>query len=713
VDSVIAAAHNSHVTTWHPFARVAGIALGVVLGGAGLLIAIWHAVTAESGDDLLGELTWLAVGVVPLYVVGAWVASKRPRHPQARLLLVMACSLSVNVAIEDLIRDATARRGTGDWMWWPNLAYQYSAVLAMIAGVLLIASYPDGVVERTWQRRLIGSIWLYLLVPPVLAFARPTLLFDAYLYNPQPIVANPAAVPWLEFLAGPASVLYNFYPGALVLICVLFVRYFQADRAQRARMRLLVYVAASLVVTTIVTFATSGIGFGAGRPLWAQLLNGFYVLQLLMVPVTIVIGIVRHRVFDINPVARRSTVFTTLSLVIAGAYLLVTAAPGLTLRNEIPVQVAVVLTIIAAVAFQPLRARLERLADRFAFGERVNRYELLTTFGARLEQTVDLADLLPRLADTVHKGLSAPWVRVTLPEARAVVGEPAGEAALRVPLERGGEVAGYIDCGPKEGGYEDGDRELLDTLARQAATAIANVRLTARLAEQVDELARSRARIVAAQDSERRRIERNIHDGAQQHVVALIMKLRLARNQLGRGERTADDVLDELHGDARDLLADLRELAHGIHPPVLSDQGLVVAVEARADRLPLEVRVRADAELRDGRLDADVEGAAYYVICEALTNVVKHSAASSAGIDLSTKDGRLSVVVHDDGVGLATGNGNGDGNRDGNGNGHGLTNLRDRVEALGGRLRVSSEPGAGTSVLAELPVGAGQGGGRG
>jgi signal transduction histidine kinase len=711
VDAGIAAAHNPSVTTWYRRARLAGMALGVVLGGAGLLYSIWHAVSAEAGDGLLGELSWLAVGVVPLYVVGVWVASKRPEHPQARLLLVMACSLSLNLAFENLMRDATARQGTGSWMWWPNLAYHYSGVLSMIAGVLLIASYPDGVVERTWQRRVLGSIWLYLLVPPVLAFARPTLLFDAYLFNPAPVVANPTAVPWLEFLAGPATILYEFYPGALVLVCVLFVRYVQADRAQRARMRLLVYVSAALVATTVVIFATAGIGFGPERPLWAQLLNGCYVLLLLMVPVTIVIGIVRHRVFDINPVARRSTVFTTLSLVIAGAYLLATAAPGLSLRNEIPVQVAVVMTIVAAIAFQPLRARLERLADRFAFGERVNRYELLTTFGAGLEQTVDLADLLPRLADTVRKGLGAPWVRVTLPEAHAVVGEPVGEAALRVPLERGGEVAGHIDCGPKDGGYEPGDRELLDTLARQAATAIANVRLTARLAEQVDELARSRARIVAAQDSERRRIERNIHDGAQQHVVALIMKLRLARNQLGRGERTADDVLDELQGDARDLLTDLRELAHGIHPPVLSDQGLVVAVEARADRLPLEVRVRADAGLRDGRLDADVEGAAYYVICEALTNVVKHSSARSAGIDLSTTDGQLSVLVHDDGVGLATGNGNvnGDGNRDGNGNGHGLTNLRDRVEALGGRLRVSSEPGAGTSVLAELPVGANHG----
>jgi signal transduction histidine kinase len=283
---------------------------------------------------------------------------------------------------------------------------------------------------------------------------------------------------------------------------------------------------------------------------------------------------------------------------------------------------------------------------------------------------------------------------VVLPGETAVSGTLSGLPALRVPLERGGEAVGHIECGAKDGGYQPGDRELLATLAGQAATAIANVQLTARLAEQVAELARSRARIVAAQDTERRRIERNLHDGAQQHVVALIMKLRLARNQVGRGDRSADEVFDELRSDARELLTDLRELAHGIHPPVLSDQGLVAAVEARVDRLPLEVRVHADAAMRSRRLSEDVEGAAYFVICEALTNVVKHSAARTAGIDLSTQDGQLTVLVHDDGVGLVAG-----------ANGHGLTNLRDRVEALGGRLRVSSEPDSGTRVLAELPVG--------
>ena len=419
-------------------------------------------------------------------------------------------------------------------------------------------------------------------------------------------------------------------------------------------------------------------------------------MVLSLYPVVIVIAILRHRLYDIDLVVRRSVVYGVLSLIIAALYLGLAAAPGLALGDAIPVELGVVLTIIAVAVFQPLRRRLDRLADRVVFGERVNRYQLLTAFGASLEQTVELRDLLPHLADTVRRGLAAPWVRVTLPGTDVVAGPALGSAepALRVGLERGGEVVGHIECGPKEGGYDPGDRELLDTLARQAATAIANAQLTTQLAEQVNELASSRSRIVAAQDTERRRIERNIHDGAQQHVVALIMKLRLARNQLGRGDRSADEVLDELQHDARELLTDLRELAHGIHPPVLSDQGLVAAVQARADRMPLEVRVHAEPALYDRRLGTEIEGAAYFMICEALTNAVKHAAARTISVDLSTKDGRVVVQVRDDGVGLTSANANG----------NGMANLRDRVEALGGQVRVDSSPATGTNVQAELPV---------
>jgi signal transduction histidine kinase len=201
---------------------------------------------------------------------------------------------------------------------------------------------------------------------------------------------------------------------------------------------------------------------------------------------------------------------------------------------------------------------------------------------------------------------------------------------------------------------------------------------------------------VAAQDTERRRIERDIHDGVQQHVVALITKIRLARNELRRGERPADALLADVQADATELLADLRELVHGIHPPVLTDRGLVAAIETRADRLPVMIEVRTEPELRERRFGEDVEGAAYFVVCEALTNVVKHAAASAASVELSALNGHLSIVISDNGTGTqptAAG-------------GHGLINLRDRVEALGGSLRVDARAGAGTRVSAELPVGA-------
>ena len=358
------------------------------------------------------------------------------------------------------------------------------------------------------------------------------------------------------------------------------------------------------------------------------------------------------------------------------------------------------LTIGVAVAFQPVRRRLETWADRWVFGRRVDHYEVLRSLGATLERSIGLTELMPRLAGAVREGLGARWVRVSLPgegatwpaENQETAGTPDGDAALTQDLRRGEELIGRIECGPKDGGYTAEDRQLLATLSGQAATAIANVGLTAQLSERLGELARSRNRILSAQDAERRRIERDLHDGAQQQVVALITKLRLARNQVERNESPAP-LLAEMQADVRELLTELRELAHGIHPPVLSDNGLVAAVEARAGRLPVPVVVRAEETLRRQRFPEDVEGAAYFVVCEALTNVLKHADASGTEIELAATGEVLSIDVSDDGAGFGV-----------PGRGTGLTNSRDRVEALGGRLGIDSRPGAGTRLHAELPL---------
>ena len=188
----------------------------------------------------------------------------------------------------------------------------------------------------------------------------------------------------------------------------------------------------------------------------------------------------------------------------------------------------------------------------------------------------------------------------------------------------------------------------LATVAAQATTAVANVRLASQLKEGLDELSTSRVRLIAAQDAERRRIERDLHDGIQQEVVALIAGLRLARNRLSRDQLTADELTD-LQDQAREMLRDLRELAHGIHPPVLSDNGLVAALESRVTRFPISVQILADDGLRAERFSEDVEGTAYFVACESLTNVAKHAGTDGARVRLSHTGGRLRLVVEDDG----------------------------------------------------------------
>jgi signal transduction histidine kinase len=376
-------------------------------------------------------------------------------------------------------------------------------------------------------------------------------------------------------------------------------------------------------------------------------------------------------------------------LLIAAAYAAIAATPGLMLGNRIPVTLAVIITIAAALAFQPLRRRLESAVSRRLFGDRVQQYQLLKNLGTTMEQTAELNELLPQLATAIRDGIGAGWVRVRLRDVDGSwLGEVTGESVAGVDLVRAGELLGRVDLGPRLGGYDAADLELLATVAAQATTAVANVRLATQLKEGLDELSTSRVRLIAAQDAERRRIERDLHDGIQQEVVALIAGLRLARNRL-----TTDELTD-LQDQAREMLRELRELAHGIHPPVLSDNGLVAALESRVSRFPISVQILADDELRGERFSEDVEGTAYFVACESLTNVAKHASTDGARVRLSHSGSRLSMIVEDDGQGFEP-----NGARTG-----GLANIRDRVEALHGRLTIESRVGAGTSVRAELPL---------
>ncbi|MGN5377025.1 histidine kinase [Streptomyces lasalocidi] len=256
----------------------------------------------------------------------------------------------------------------------------------------------------------------------------------------------------------------------------------------------------------------------------------------------------------------------------------------------------------------------------------------------------------------------------------------------RVRLCYGDDVLGFIEYGPKaQGRFTPEDRDLVETLARQAALAVHNARLNAELSIRIEEVQRqaselnaSRTRIVQAQDTERRGIERQLHDGIQQELVALVAKLRLARNQLCRNGDTVHTTLTELQDDACRVIDGLRELAHGIHPPVLTDQGLAAAVMSRARRLPIPVTVEIEPSVRAARFTPDIEEAAFFVVSEALTNVLKHARAAGVTVRIGRAGGSLLLDVSDDGVGLCSTAGLGSG----------LTGMRDRIEAVGGELSI-------------------------
>jgi signal transduction histidine kinase len=317
---------------------------------------------------------------------------------------------------------------------------------------------------------------------------------------------------------------------------------------------------------------------------------------------------------------------------------------------------------------------------------------VIAQLGATLEHTYTLDSLLPLMATALEDGLGLEWARVALEPPNPV---DEREPVLTVPIVLRDERLGVVECGPKTSGeFSDEDKAVVATLARQAALAVRNLRLTTQLSEQAAELAASRVRLVQAGESERRRMERNIHDGVQQDLVALIGQAGRVRTQLEREPDAVANELASLQSGLERLLGDLRELASGIHPSLLRDRGLLAAVEALAARHPIPVRVRADLSLRSITLAEEIEGAGYYTVAESLANSLKHAEASEVEVTLSRSTGSLLISIRDNGIGFD----------EAASYGHGLANLSERLAALGGRLDVKTSPGHGATVSATLAL---------
>lgn len=640
---------------------------------------------------------WLIVSPA-LPLMGALVASRQPANPIGWVMLGAGLATALALFASGYGEYGSAHPGSlpavGPVAWVGVFGWLGFALPA----TFLLLLFPDG---RLLSRRWRPAAWVS---GAGVALSSLGLAFQPGTMEHTP-VENPFGLESLK--AAPAVAAGIGFPlvffGALLGAVSLVLRYRRAGAEQRAQLKWLAYAATLLVAATVGGNTLTG-GHITDHGVLDAVTS---VLLFVGVPVAVAVAVLRYRLYDIELLIRRSVVYGSLWLLITLAYVGVAAALGVAAGQRLPTAVAILLTVLVTVVVQPARGRLERMADRWVFGKRVERYELLTQFGSILRDTFEPAQLGPRLAATVREGLSLRWVRVSLGDDLPVVSDGedpggSGAPAATAPLVDEGREVGRIDCGPKvKGELTDHDRHLLQTLAAQASLAARNARLAAELSRrlteiqrQASELAASRARIVQAQDAERRRIERNIHDGAQQELVGLMAKLRLARNQLHGAPERADVTLRELQAETRLVLAGLRELAQGIHPSVLSDRGLVEAVATRTDRMPIPVELDVAARVREARFADEVEGAAYFVISEGLANVLKHSHATSASVRLTADDRWLRVEVTDTGVGfdVATVSGNG------------LANLSDRVAAVGGRMVVDGRAGAGTLLVAELPI---------
>jgi signal transduction histidine kinase len=266
---------------------------------------------------------------------------------------------------------------------------------------------------------------------------------------------------------------------------------------------------------------------------------------------------------------------------------------------------------------------------------------------------------------------------------------------VAVPVRHAGELLGAITLDKRQGTEPTPvEAKLSDDLARQAGLVMRTAGLTESLKQRLEELRTSRKRLVAAQDLERRRLERNLHDGAQQNLVALKVKLGLLRTLAHKDAERTEKLAEELSTDADEALETLRDLARGLYPPLLADKGLGPALEAQARKATVPVVVEDDGV---GRYPQEIESAAYFCVLEALQNVQKYAEATTAHVRLSSSDGRLRFCVEDDGRGF---------DPQSTRRGSGLQNMSDRLDALGGRLKIDSTPGRGAQLRGELPAAA-------
>jgi signal transduction histidine kinase len=643
-------------------------AAAVILAAAGLAFDLFVA-------DEHADFSWIAPGVTAVIVgpaaFGVIVVRRQPGNLIGLLLTTQGAALGLMAFVDRMAYAGLDEPGLPGWEW-AILANDVLWPLMFSSLVAIAFVFPDGrlLPGRGW--RWTARAGLLGLVGSILGMAASRdALPEPWADVERPMPDALEFLAWLMAIAMPAALF-----AVLAAVWAVRTRFKAATGVERQQLRWLAL--ASLIVPIALA-----IGFLGGNDSIAGVAA---VIAGTAIPAAIAVAITRYRLYELDHLVSRTLVYATLTVLLGAAYFGVSLAAGLATGDSGRFATAAA-TLAVAAAFRPLRARVQRAVDRRF--DRV-RYEVLDRI-ERFNANVREGSATPEsIGHVLASALGDPTLELLfwLPESQLHVD---AEGHTRDPADTRGRESTPVRRGALELGvvlHARAERPAtLDAAVSAAGLAIEIARLRVEVRRQLAEVDASRARIVAAGDDERRRLERDLHDGAQQRLVSIGLALRHTQHGL---PEEADALRADLDGAVAELsgaIAELRELSQGLRPAHL-DHGLQDALQELARRAPLPVEVDVPAEdLPDG-----VETTAYFVACEALTNAIKHAGASSVRIEGGRENGHLRLQVSDDGAGGAERNG-----------GSGLLGMADRVAAVGGTLAIDSPSGAGTTVTVELP----------
>jgi signal transduction histidine kinase len=677
----------------------AGVAFSLMSGGSSE-----PSVTSIGVGDVL-----FLVAFQLFSVVGVLIASRRPENAVGWLLLVTGVAngiglLSASYPAWALYVHPSAPfgaeiAGLTSWLWIPMVA---------LPATFLLLVFPDGHLPSPRWR------WFARVLAVGMIAGSIGILFSPGTVDGFPGVQNPFAVSWLEWLT---IGIFLIPVGVVAAVASLVIRFRRATGDDRQQIK---WIAVAAAIVGVLYGTALVVSFSSGwdsqvTPGWIQTLQGVCVASFGLLPIAIGIAVLKYRLYDLDLVIRKTVVFALLAAFITAVYVGIVVGIGTIAGAASNTVLSAVAAAAVALAFQPVRRGAQRIADRLVYGSRATPYELLSDFSQRVSSTYAADDVLPRMARLVAEGIGADraavWLRsdgvlrvaaswpddderpppVAIDDGDAVPPLPGSTDTF--PVDHHGDSLGALGVAiPLNDPMDPTKAKLVEDLASQAGLVLHNVRLTAELQARLDDLRAAQKRLVAAQDHERRKLERNIHDGAQQQLVALTVKLRLAQALVGKEPARAESMLVDLQADSQSALEDLRDLARGIYPPLLADKGLPAALGSQLRKSAVPATLLADGV---GRYPQEIEAAVYFSCLEALQNAAKYAAASSATVELHDDGAELGFTVSDDGLGFDPSSVV---------YGTGLQGITDRLGAIDGRLAVESVPGRGTVVTGHVPA---------